>query len=475
MSSRSSCLILIAVLSSGCGSQPATNQKVAGSGSLVSQDQTTHRKTEPDDQSATHISGNTVRPPDAPPTAPVEAAEPPPLRPLDPQTLFDARLQVFAAGRWEIVTDLPATEAGDLLEFALGVEAMLVEAFGELPDRSVLRAFVMVDRERFRRAGVLPSELPNDFHGRIGGRRFWMLAEQPGYYRNHLFAHEAVHLYQLIVAPGSAAWPVSALEGLAERLATHVRSMDGELQFDALPPSRERIPGWGRIETLQSLAKVDWPTVAAVQSLGPADFRAGPEAYAIVWGLARVIPPHRWNMPTTPDDRLRWQLYRDAVDYGVEPLDLLSDRVLGLDGELAFADGWTRIDVPPGRYRVRIGGDASFRRRSAELLDTGPNGANGVLEDGLSYSSDLALFEKVSVGTSVRVTPSGVRFDYFGGHPIGQVVACRPANPGQTFAVANGTTLDLLDGPILVRINRPWAGMSSQTGHYRLRLTADSD
>src|SRR5207237_7879020 len=79
-----------------------------------------------------------------------------------------------------------------------------------------MNGFLIVDKERFRRAGVLPETLPEFSHGYSYGYELWMNEQPSDYYRRHLLLHEGTHGFMNTVL-GSCG-PPWYMEGTAELL-----------------------------------------------------------------------------------------------------------------------------------------------------------------------------------------------------------------------------------------------------------------
>lgn len=397
-------------------------------------------------------------------------AEPePPLPGLDPvprNRLAEAGIARYAAAGCEIVTDLPAAEAGELLAHAVDVRSALQDRFGPLTtasgDAAAIRGYVMRSVDAFREAALLPEELPAEFHGRLRGREFWMTAGEPGYYRRHLFAHEACHVWQLLADPTVPSWSVAALEGEAERFATH-RVTDGETQFGILPQRPSEVPRFGRIERLQAIATDslvkggNWPTVTAVRSISPSEFAGTLDVYALVWGMAQCVPPEQWGSldgESLAAAELLWSLYRDAVDYGVEPARLLTPSVIEKPDD-ETADTYVTLAADRGWHAVAVQGDVRLS----------PSGRCRLLDADRSVT--------------VETTPEGVRYDYAGGFPLGVVVArlVDPSmRPGRPFAVSVGKTVTVPPGSLLLlRVNSHWPSLRGNVGQFDVRLSDASD
>lgn len=403
---------------------------------------------------------------DKPEIADLEPPPPPRLEtlpPVDEGRIEAAGLRRLAAGHWEIITDLPPEEAEPLL--LLGVEAWpaLAHDLGVQTQRGDrVRAMVMQAPERFAASGLLPADLPERFHGRIRGSRFWMRAGRDNYYRSHLFLHEFVHVFLSQMRPETNRWPVAALEGFAESWAVHRRRGE-DVRFDAFPDAPEHFAGFGRIERLRS-RRDDWPTVPEVLAYTSPDFASGLDPYAFAWLAERnewalqirtgrsaadshapsLMPVLRANL--WPISR-NWDWLRDAVDYGVDPVALAPiERPQPVDRLqiVAARAGWQRVAIPP-------------------------SGVAAITATGVC---------RVATGAASYPTgPDGIRLDRFGGHPIGCLIAAvagEPGGPVWSEPVAIGRSGRIAVTPhaeLYVRINAAWDQVLAGEGSYTVTVS----
>ncbi|MEX0717009.1 MAG: hypothetical protein WD066_10490, partial [Planctomycetaceae bacterium] len=170
-----------------------------------------------------------------------------------------------------------------------------VEYFGELPpDRArgewQITGYVIGDREMFRRAGVLPGDLPPFINGRHRGREFWMFDQKDDYYRRHLLIHEATHCFMTTMP--EVALPLWYHEGMAELFGTHFIEEDGTVRFRVMPHDNHHFTGHSRIELLRrDFARKGHRRLADLESLRPNDFLEN-EAYAWSWAACHFFDAH---------------------------------------------------------------------------------------------------------------------------------------------------------------------------------------
>jgi len=298
------------------------------------------------------------------------------------------------------------------------VQPFLEEYFGRLPparDGSDYRitGFVMADRERFVRAGLVKADLLDAFHGRQIGAEFWMNNQTLDYYRRHLLLHEAVHCYMRHL-PGESGFPMWYMEGMAEMIATHRRATDDseplsdtapeEFTFSVMPVNRMRFRGLERIIILQRDVKNKGVrSIAQIRTMTGTDFRNSVEAYAWCWALCRFLDSH----PTTQTDfrtlgrsflttppresfeaffaqtdanlETEWALFASSIEHGYhfEPhaIDFLDGRPIGDELHMTEVDSrksWqsTRVQVEAGRFYA-LSADGHFDLQSPSTVVPG--------------------------------------------------------------------------------------------------------
>ena len=152
-----------------------------------------------------------------------------------------------------------------------------------------LTGHLIVDRQRFQLAGLLPADLPEFAYGYQRGDTLWLYDQPTDYYRRHLLLHEGTHGFSWRFLGGVG--PAWFAEGMAELLATH-RWNDGQLQLGYFPAHKEEVPSWGRILLVQQeTAARRGLTIAHIISQGappPGDNRV----YAWSWALAAFLDNH---------------------------------------------------------------------------------------------------------------------------------------------------------------------------------------
>ena len=172
-----------------------------------------------------------------------------------------AGLRVLSGEHLTLVTDRPVRDGDGIDELPQVFDeafAAWCRHYGSEPhDHRGWQAFgcLVVDRERFRAAGLLPDTVPDFSNGFCDRNRFWMIDQTNPAYRRHLLLHEGVHAFTLSLR--NLDTPAWYTEGIAELLATHrlEATADGSRQFVAtpMPQAAADVEQLGRIEAIRRL------------------------------------------------------------------------------------------------------------------------------------------------------------------------------------------------------------------------------
>ncbi|RMG40923.1 MAG: hypothetical protein D6725_02410 [Planctomycetota bacterium] len=330
-----------------------------------------------------------------------------------------------------LYTDVAPERADGLPALADAAFPQLETFFGPLPPTAdgkpfQVNGYLMADRERFERAGLVPPVLPSRFHGQQVGRYFWMFEQTSDYYLRHLLLHEFTHCYT--VALQRAAEPLWYLEGVAEYMGTHLlRRRDGRLQLrcGVYPDAPDAFRGHGRIE----LVRIDRERngirgLGYVAGLSAQDFRRRTEAYAWAWALCSFLSRH-------PHYRDRFRRVRRRAATMPFPLAMQD----------AFGDVLPRLKVEWAEFAANICYGFDFDRAAIEFVDGTPlpvgerrtvriDVDRGWQSTGVRVSPTLR-YRIVADGRYVLATepvewwcePQGISFDYVAGRPLGVLLA----------------------------------------------------
>jgi hypothetical protein len=334
-----------------------------------------------------------------------------------------------------------------------------------------MTGFLMADRERFRRIGVMPGSLPPFDHGFAWNYDLWLDEQPSAYYRRHLLLHEGTHGFMNTILRGCG--PSWYMEGIAELLGTH--HWDGDrLTLSHMPESRERVPMWGRIRKLQDdvAAHRAWQLERVLDYHPRVD--PGSESYAWCWALAVLLDRH-------PRYRER---FRQLSQFVLEPG--FNDRFRRLfEGELEdLSEEWqvfvanvqyghdiprTAISFAPGRP-LPDGGE-----KAQVAADRGWQPSGILLERGVPCQ--IRASGRYQVADQPQIwwcEPGGVSIRYYGGLPLGILLAAVRAEPPQAgqpsgllepVVVGLGTALTPeRSGTLYLRINDSPAELDDNAG-----------
>ncbi|MCA9214899.1 MAG: hypothetical protein KDB27_17630 [Planctomycetales bacterium] len=149
--------------------------------------------------------------------------------------------------------------------------------------------YLIVSKERFAQAGLLPDDLPRFLNGYQRGKELWLYAQPSEYYTRHLLIHEGTHAFVFNhLGTFGAPW---YNEGIAEHFGTH-RWKNGKLETRVMPDSKSEFPFWGRISILQRdrTAGGEQPIDNVLRF--PSDTFSNNRAYAWSWGLVAMLDNH---------------------------------------------------------------------------------------------------------------------------------------------------------------------------------------
>lgn len=250
---------------------------------------------------------------------------------------------------------------------------------------------------RFKKAGLLPDDLPPFPAGFNRGHEFWVLMQPDLYYTRHLLLHEGTHAFMQWFLGGSG--PAWYSEGMAELIGLHAWE-NNQLKLAFRPTDRRQVPGWGRPKVLRrdrEQGKVR--TLEDVFGIGAMGFR-DVDNYAWSWAACEFLVQHpasqkpfleltrhctsfgedfnsrfRQSLDSVRDQLDRdWLLFVEQLEYGsdVRRGTLSSAKMLaGQPDRIAvYADrGWqmTEISVAKGdRVRIRASGQYQVAKTATE-------------------------------------------------------------------------------------------------------------
>ena len=408
-----------------------------------------------------------------------------------------AGLRVLAGDHLVLATDRPA-RAGDGVE---DLPRIFDEAWAAWCEHYALdpaahekwRAFgcLVVDRERFRAAGLLPETIPDYANGHCYNHRFWMADQSNPAYRRHLLLHEGVHAFTLTLR--SLDTPPWYTEGIAECLATHRLDDDttdgtaGRFVSTPLPQRAADVEQLGRIEKIRALrATGECPGLADIFATPGANHR-DLSAYAGSWAAVALLSLHPRHAPAfaaaergpldgTFNQRLMQMTGWDG-DQAERDFDAFTDEIdYGYDFTRSGID-WTSASGRPLDSRQTISVAAS----------RGWQNSGWSLRKGSRYS--LQAKGRCTIGTLTKAAaePSllleteanGISLRWYRGRPLGRLLVAQwvenPDDGGRPrFVVlatgAEGTFTAATDGVVFCKLNDPPGELADNDGQLTVEI-----
>ena len=386
----------------------------------------------------------------------------------------------------------------------------LQEWFGELPpaaDGSEFQVLghVMIDRNKFRSAGLLPDESFTIRHGRHRRYTFWAGYPDTDYYRRHLALHEFVHCFMTCENQHLGVPPPWYLEGMAEFFGTHqieppasdafsphapdsrASTSPVKATFGVMPSSATGFEGWGRIRAIregfadgdhQQLAELKIPTLEQVVPKVVAVFES-PFQYSSSWAAcwflkhhpdAASVMPALAKHRTYPDFLAEWERQRN--DFGnrlaVDWLLFCEQLDFGFDTDRCFP-----------KHAVTTSSTSSIDLRSATVRLAAQHGwqdSTAVVRSGATINLQCDGRCVVNETTEPwESTPNGISVEYYRGNQLGQVVAVLVSSDGTqiTDRIPIGAAAQFtakFDGRIWLQINEAVSGRINNSGEYEVKL-----
>lgn len=372
---------------------------------------------------------------------------------IDSSRLAAAGLRRVEGPHLDLVTDLPATPAIDELPRVVAAAvpqwAARFHLSKETADSWRLRLYLVSDREKLRPLGLLPERAAGFVNGLCLGYEAWVEEQPTNYYRRHLVLHEATHSFMATRLGGCG--PGWYMEGMAELLGTHAWDpTTGGLTLATLPASAEAAPHWGRIGPLQQ-AFATHQALALPAVLQIDNRRAlSVDRYAWVWALAKLLDTH-------PRTQQRFRAL--AGDTNTEGFNLRFRK--------AFREDWDDLTLEWRLMIARIEYGYDIERESIDFRTGAPlrravtvevSAERGWQSTGVWVEAgkpiQIAAEGRYTIGAEPDGTPwpcepGGVTLEYFGGRPLGQLLAAvDPRGPERPAGLAPAEDLrpDLAGG-----------------------------
>jgi len=403
---------------------------------------------------------------------------------IDEAAAAAAGIRKLSSKRLTLYTDMPAAEQIDQLPGMFDLAfPQWCKYFGVEASKHAdwqLTGFLIKDKARFQRAGLLPGNLPPFPHGFARNYEFWLFDQPSDYYRRHLLLHEGTHAFMNTLLGGCG--PPWYMEGIAELLSTH-RWQQGQLTLNTMPANREEVEYWGRIKIVKDAVTkrrplrlrqvIDYPPSAHLET----------EPYAWCWAAAVLMDRHpryqqrfrrlHKNVLAADFDRqfyaaldkdwddLReeWQLFVATLEYGHDVAR-------------------TAVDFTPGKPLPARGG------RVTVAADRGWQNSGLQLDGAATYR--LAASGRYQVAKEPQIwwcEPGGVSIRYYRGRPLGILLAAvRPdaTDPQPSSGLLRPTVVGLATtlspkatGTLYLKINDSAAELGDNAGELQVEITRE--
>lgn len=171
---------------------------------------------------------------------------------IDERMTTAAGIRKISGQHIDLFTDVPTSpevdELVDVFDHAIKPWCDYFEIAPETATPWKIRVFLIADAKnpnRFRKSGLMPSELPDFPAGFQRGHDIWIFHQPGKYYTRHLLIHEGTHSFMQWFLNGyGAPWYA---EGIAELLGVH-RWNDQELTMGYRLTDRAEAEYWGRVK-----------------------------------------------------------------------------------------------------------------------------------------------------------------------------------------------------------------------------------
>ncbi len=339
-------------------------------------------------------------------------------------------IEVFESKRLKLFSDIDPKIAKSLPPLVDQAYVAWEEYFGKLPparddSEFQINGFLIKDKSKFEKTGLLPVNLLDEFHGRQVGYQFWMMDQATEYYRRHLLLHEATHAFMWAIP--NLKVPYAYLEGMAEHFGTH-QLVGGKLQVRLMPINRSDFHGHDRLFLMRRDVKQRGsPDLFDIIDWKPANFQALNESYAWAWGQSIFFEE---NPRTRKRFRKLATSLANPIAWRTFELELKPDlSEIVTEWNLFAADSWEGFDFQRSAIEFHEGQRLTKPERMEIRADRSWQSCRVLVEKGVRYklaaTGQFTLAEKPKPWVSEA---DGVTYRYHNSRPLGQLLATiRPA------------------------------------------------
>lgn len=412
---------------------------------------------------------------------------------LNRSELAQHGLHVLESRRLILVTDVPLAEVKDLPPLADALFDELERQLGTLaPDAAKadfqVTGYVIDAKERFQKAGVMPSEEFQFQHGRHRGYQFWMNNQNLDYRRRHLLLHEFVHCFLMCEHGMQDIPPLWYTEGIAEFFATHeMKAESSRSRFGILPPGPDGFEGWLPVAEIRNGLKqangvgtqsdIPW-SLESMRYPASSNFTTNMQ-YAHAWSLVWLLRNHpelqpyvrnfkhvrtrqdfldaERTIPAALQERLAfvWPLFVTSVVEGMDPVRSLPTIKTPPPRTLAAENSSTTVNIAADRGWQPAG----IRLQAGQGIELSCTGKYSVHDQPRPWISE----------------PQGITIDYYLGRPIGEVtamlVSISPTYTPRQIPIGRGAQLTATeDCELWLQINDSAASRSGNSGTVEVRI-----
>jgi hypothetical protein len=396
----------------------------------------------------------------------------------------------FESRRLKLYTDVSAEKVQSVLPAVDAAYDALVAYFGPLPPNPKrtefqVTGYLMIDKPLFRKAGLLPEDLPPFLNGRHLEQEFWANEQGTDYYRRHLVIHEFTHCFMFAV-PGVHV-PGWYMEGMAELFGTHHIDSDGRYEFRVMPERAEDFDGLGRIPLVRSeIARGHWKSLHDLQHLTTQEFLDN-TGYAWSWAACEFLEGHPRYGPRFRElgKRTLGSEFQTTFRrlYGPDLQEMETEWAL-FTHQLQFGFDLARaaIDFKSGRPLA-----AGESRSAIEVAaNRGWQSSGAAVKQGERYQVDAVGEVVLAKNPKPWISqPQGISIFYSEGRPIGTLLAAvhrePPGDESQESMLKeivvgpNNTFTASTTGTLYFRINDRWDSLANNEGRYQVVVHNLSD